>query len=58
MIFFSGLIMALIGFCCFMFVCNPKTKQTTFAEDVCAFVLFAGLCIALIGAILWVVRHV
>jgi hypothetical protein len=50
--------MAIIGFCGFMFVCNPKIKQTTFAEDVCAFTLFAGLCIALIGAILWVVRHV
>jgi hypothetical protein len=58
MIFFSGLIMAALGFCGFMFVCNPATKITTFAEDVCAFVLFAGLCIALIGAILWVVHYV
>jgi len=58
MIFFSGLIMAAIGFCGFMFVCNPTTKKRTFAEDVCAFILFSGLIIAVIGAILWVVDHV
>jgi hypothetical protein len=50
--------MAAVGFCGFMFVCNPTTKKRTFAEDVCAFILFSGLIIAVIGAILWVVHHV
>ena len=58
MIFFSGLIMAALGFCGFMCVCDTTTKKRTFAEDACAFTLFAGICIALIGAILWVVHHV
>jgi hypothetical protein len=56
MIFFSGLIMAAIGFCGFMFVCNPKTKQTTFAEDACAAMMMMGLGIAVIGALIWIGR--
>lgn len=52
--FWSGLIMAVVGFGCFMILCNPTIKARTVIEDLCAFVLFAGLIIAVIGAALWI----
>ena len=52
--FWGGLITAVVGFGCFIVLCNPTTKERTVIEDVCAFVLFAGLIIAVIGAVLWI----
>ena len=52
--FWSGLIMAVVGFGCFMILCDTSTKSRTVIEDVCGFVLFAGLIIAVIGAVLWI----
>jgi len=52
--FCAGLITAAVGFGCFMILCDTSTKSRTVIEDVCGFVLFAGLIIALIGAMLWV----
>ena len=52
--FWSGLLMAIVGFGCFMIFCDITTKARTLIEDLCAFVLFAGLIIATIGAILWI----
>lgn len=46
--------MAVVGFGCFMILCDTSTKSRTVIEDVCGFVLFAGLIIATIGAILWI----
>lgn len=50
----SGLIMAIVGFGCFMIFCDVTTRARTVIEDVCAFTLFAGLIIATIGAVLWI----
>ena len=52
--FCAGLITAAVGFGCFMILCDTSTKSRTVIEDVCGFVLFAGLIIALIGAVLWI----
>lgn len=52
--FCAGLITAAVGFGCFMILCDTSTKSRTVIEDVCGFVLFAGLIIAVIGAVLWV----
>lgn len=54
--FWSGLIAALVGFVCFILLCDVTTKARTAIEDVCAFVLCAGLIIAAIGAVLWIGR--
>lgn len=50
----SGLIMAIVGFGCFMIFCDVTTRARTVIEDVCAFTLFAGLIISVIGAVLWI----
>lgn len=52
--FWGGLIMAVVGFGSFMLLCDVTTKARTAIEDVCAFVMFAGLIIAVIGAVLWI----
>ena len=52
--FCAGLITAAVGFGCFMILCDTSTKSRTVIEDVCGFVLFAGLIIALSGAVLWI----
>ena len=52
--FWSGLIAAVVGLVCFILLCDVTTKARTAIEDVCAFVLFAGLIIAVIGAVLWI----
>lgn len=52
--FCSGLLMAVIGFGCFIVLCDPTTKARTATEDMCAFVFFAGLINAAIGAVLWI----
>lgn len=52
--FWAGLITAVVGFGCFMIFCDVTLKARTVIEDVCAFVLFAGLIIAAIGAVLWI----
>jgi hypothetical protein len=54
--FWAGLITAVVGFGCFIILCDPTTKARTVIEDVCAFTLFAGLIIATIGAVLWIGR--
>jgi hypothetical protein len=54
--FWSGLIAALVGLVCFILLCDVTTKARTAIEDACAFVLFAGLIIAVIGAVLWIGR--
>lgn len=54
--FWSGLIAAVVGLVCFILLCDVTTKARTAIEDVCAFVLFAGLIIAAIGAVLWIGR--
>ena len=46
--------MAVVGFGSFILLCDVTTKARTAIEDVCAFVLFAGLIIAVIGAVLWI----
>ena len=52
--FWSGLIAAVVGLVCFILLCDVTTKARTAIEDVCAFVLVAGLIIAVIGAVLWI----
>lgn len=52
--FWSGLIAAVVGLVCFILLCDVTTKARTAIEDVCAFVLFAGLIISVIGAVLWI----
>lgn len=52
--FWSGLLMAVVGFGCFMIFCDVTTRARTVIEDVCAFILFAGLIISVIGAVLWI----
>ena len=52
--FWSGLIAAVVGLVCFILLCDVTTKARTAIEDVCAFVMFAGLIIAVIGAVLWI----
>jgi hypothetical protein len=52
--FWGGLITAVVGFGCFVVLCDITTKARTAIEEVCAFVLFAGLIIAAIGAVLWI----
>ena len=46
--------MAVVGFGCFMIFCDVTTRARTVIEDVCAFTLFAGLIISVIGAVLWI----
>lgn len=46
--------MAVVGFGCFMIFCDVNTRARTVIEDLCAFTLFAGLIIAVIGAVLWI----
>ena len=52
--FWSGKIAAVVGLVCFILLCDVTTKARTAIEDVWAFVLFAGLIIAVIGAVLWI----
>ena len=52
--FWSGLLMAVVGFGCFMIFCDVNTRARTVIEDLCAFTLFAGLIISVIGAVLWI----
>lgn len=52
--FWSGLIMVVVGAGCFMILCDTSTRARTVIEDVCAFIFFAGLIISVIGAVLWI----
>ena len=54
--FWAGLITVAVGFGCFMVVCDTSTRTSTVVEDICAFVCFAGLIIATVGALLWLGR--
>ena len=51
----SSLIMMLVSFLGYMFVCDPNTKETNWKEDLFGYIFFAGAVIFVIGCILWVV---